>query len=382
MAQHKFYELTQTKPSMLERFGLYYLDFFKQIDSDHSVFDLTDAELTKRVNKITWRGIILSCIIGIVCVFPTVWVDEHFAEASLVVHYGWVAAVTLISIAIELYLLFLIALHAVYQVSELINLRASEAELEQDGLFSVKHILARTALELPDPEMKIMGIDPFKRISKRNLFVLGLLYKAKIFVSNIVLKYALIFLVGKTIFGVSILYEALLVECFWNSVVIRKVVHEARLRLFGFALANQIGKNVINENALETLTPLAEQGCLRAIGNAVVMAQNYHPNMIILLLRFQQILQIDALDKYDDWNVFVETLLKVSLEERYFLLDLFTVSAAFDGKLSNMETENLKAAYGKEYDIYFPRLLRLTAYLKDGKLNAALMDCKLNFVKG
>ena len=382
MAQHKFYELTQTKPSMLERFGLYYLDFFKQIDSDHSVFDLTDAELTKRVNKITWRGIILSCIIGIVCVFPTVWVDEHFAEASLVVHYGWVAAVTLISIAIELYLLFLIALHAVYQVSELINLRASEAELEQDGLFSVKHILARTALELPDPEMKIMGIDPFKRISKRNLFVLGLLYKAKIFVSNIVLKYALIFLVGKTIFGVSILYEALLVECFWNSVVIRKVVHEARLRLFGFALANQIGKNVINENALETLTPLAEQGCLRAIGNAVVMAQNYHPNMIILLLRFQQILQIDALDKYDDWNVFVETLLKVSLEERYFLLDLFTVSAAFDGKLSNMETENLKAAYGKEYDIYFPRLLRLTSYLKDGKLNAALMDCKLNFVKG
>jgi hypothetical protein len=380
--QHKFYELTQTKPSLLERFGLYYLDFFRKIDSDHSVFDLTDAELTKRVNKITWRGIILSCIVGIVCVFPTVWVDVRFAEASFFVHYGWVAIVTLVSIAIELYLLFIIALHAVYQVSELINLRASEAELEQDGLFSVKHILARTALELPDPEMKIMGIDPFKRISKRNLFVLGLLYKAKIFVSNIVLKYALIFFVGKTIFGISILYEALLVECFWNAVVIRKVVHEARLRLFGFALANQIGKTVIATNALETLTPLAEQGCLRAIGNAVVMAQNYHPNMIILLLRFQQILQIDALDKYDDWNIFVETLQKVSPEERNFLLDLFTVSAAFDGKLSSMETENLKAAYGSDFEIYFPRLMRLTDYLKKGKLNAALVDCKLDFKAG
>jgi hypothetical protein len=380
--QHKFYELTQTKPSLLERFGLYYLDFFRKIDSDHSVFDLTDTELTKRVNKITWRGIILSCIVGIVCVFPTVWVDVRFTEASFFVHYGWVAVVTLVSIAIELYLLFIIALHAVYQVSELINLRASEAELEQDGLFSVKHILARTALELPDPEMKIMGIDPFKRISKRNLFVLGLLYKAKIFVSNIVLKYALIFFVGKTIFGVSILYEALLVECFWNAVVIRKVVHEARLRLFGFALANQIGKTVIATNALETLTPLAEQGCLRAIGNAVVMAQNYHPNMIILLLRFQQILQIDALDKYDDWNIFVETLQKVSPDERNFLLDLFTVSAAFDGKLSSMETENLKAAYGADFEIYFPRLMRLTDYLKQGKLNAALLDCKLDFKAG
>jgi hypothetical protein len=382
VTQHKFYVLTQTKPSMLERFGLYYLDFFRKIDSDHSVFDLTDAELTKRVKKITWRGIILSCIVGIVCVFPTVWVDVRFAKASLLVHYGWVAVVTVVSIAIELYLLFIIALHAVYQVSELINLRASEAELEQDGLFSVKHILARTALELPDPEMKIMGIDPFKRISKRNLFVLGLLYKAKIFVSNIVLKYTLIFLVGYTIFGVSILYEALLVECFWNAVVIIKVVREARLRLFGFALANQIGKTVIATNALETLTPLAEQGCLRAIGNAVVMAQNYHPNMIILLLRFQQILQINAIDKYDDWDMFVKTLQEVSVEERNFLLDLFTVSAAFDGKLSSMETDNLKAAYTTDYEIYFPRLMRLTSYLKQGKLNAALKECKLDFKAG
>ncbi len=382
MAQHQFYKLTQTKPSLLERFGLYYLDFFKQIDSDHSVFDLTDVQLTKRVNKITWKGIILSCITGIVCVFPTVWVDVHFAEARFLVHYGWVGVVTLVSIAIELYVLFIIALHAVYQVSELINLRASEAELEKDGLFSVKHILARTALELPDPEMKIMGIDPFKRISKRNLFVLGLLYKAKIFVTNFVLKYALLIFWGKVIFGVSILYEALLVECFWNSVVIRKVVHEARLRLFGFALANQIGKNVVSENALNILSKQAEQGCLRAIGNAVVMAQSYHPNMIILLLKFQQILIINELDKYDDWSVFLETLQTVEDKERNFLLDLFTVSAAFDGKVSKMEVQNLKAAYGNDYELYFSRLIRLTSYLKNGKLNAALAECKLDFVKG
>ena len=54
-------------------------------------------------------------------------------------------------------------------------------ELLEDGPFSVKNILARTALELPDPELKILGIDPFKRVSKKNLFILGLIYKAKIF---------------------------------------------------------------------------------------------------------------------------------------------------------------------------------------------------------
>ncbi len=382
MEQNPIYQLKETKPSLLERFGLYYLNFFKKIDTDHSVFNHTDAVLTKKVNKITLKGIILSSLIGIICVFPTVWVDVHFAEKSFLVHYGWVAGITVLSIAIELYILFIIALKAVYEVSEVVNLRASEEEFEKDGLFSVRNILARTALELPDPELKIMGIDPFKRISKKNLLVLGLLYKAKIFVTNVVLKYALIFIVGKTIFGVSILYEAILVECFWNSVVIRKVVMEARLRLFGFALANEIGKNVLHDKYLEQLSTNAQRGCLRAIGNAVVMAQNYHPNMVILLVRFQQILKISEPDKFDDWNMFLETLQQVSEKEKYFLLDLFTVSAAFDGKLSALETENLRNVYGKDYAIYQPRLLRLTEELTNGKLNAALAECKLDFKAG
>lgn len=378
----KPYELAAPKSSLLERFGIYYLNFFRRIDSDHSVFDISDADLTKSVNAITRKGIILSSVTGIVCVFPTIWLDIHFADAPFIKHYGIVAAATAISIVIELYLLFIIALRAVYEVSELINLHASEKELEQDGLFSVKHILARTALELPDPELKILGVDPFKRISKKNLFVLGLLYKAKIFVTNLALKNLLYLVPGRAILGISVLYEALPVECFWNAVVIRRVVHEARLRLFGFALANEIGKNVVHDKIWEELSPEARKGCLRAIGNAVVMAQNYHPNMIILLIRFQQLLQINEPDKYDDWEMFLQTLQNVSPEERYFLLDLFTVSAAFDGKLSHLETAHLKDAYKEDYNIYYPRLIRLTADLKAGNLNAALKACKLDFEKG
>lgn len=378
----KPYELNAPKPSLLERFGLYYLNFFRRIDSDHSVFDLSDEDLAVKVNAITRKGIIFSSLIGIACVFPTVWVDIHFANESFLKHYGIVAAFTGVSIIIELYVLFIIALRAVYEVSELINLHASEKDLEQDGLFSVKHILARTALELPDPELKILGVDPFKRISKKNLFVLGLLYKAKIFVTNLVLKNLLFFIPGRAILGVSVLYEALPVECFWNAVVIRRVVNEARLRLFGFALANEIGKNVLNDHIWENLSPLARKGCLRAIGNAVVMTQNYHPNMIILLIRFQQIFKISEPDKYDDWGIFLETLQQVSPEERHFLLDLFTVSAAFDGRLSHLEAAHLKEAYLEDYNVYHPRLLNLTEHLRLGRLNAALKECKLDFKKG
>ena len=372
----------KAKPSRLERFGLFYLNLFKRLDTNHSVFDLTDAQITKRTKRITWKGIILSSIVGIVCVFPTVWVDLYFENKPWYVHYGWVTVVTILSIVIEFYLLFIIALKAVYQVSKIINIHATEDELVENELFSVKNILARAALELPDPELKILGIDPFKRVNKKNLLVLGLLYKAKILLTNLVSKYVLRLISDKTIFGVSILYEALFVEAFWNGVVIVRVIKEARLRLFGFALANKIALETLNENDLQQLSPLAKVGCLRAIGNAVIMTKNYHPNMIILLFRFQQMLHITKENKYDDWHLFLETLNTVSEKERNFLLDLFTVSAAFDGKLSDLEEENLKTVYGKDYGIYHPRLVKLTACLKEGKLNEALSLCKLDFVVG
>ena len=376
------FQLPSNKPSALERFGLYYLNLFRKRDLTHTVFDFTDEELAAKIKRITIKGILLSAITGVILVFPTVWVDDYFAAAAWYVHYGWVAAVTLVSVLIEFYLLFIIALKAVYEVSDIINMHANPKDFLQSGVFSVKNILARTALELPDPELKILGIDPFKRISKKNLLVLGLIYKAKIFVTNFVLKYGLKFSVGETIFGIPVLYEALFVEAFWNGVVLKRVVHEARLRLFGFALANHIADSVTKNKQLEQLSPEAEIGCMRAVGNAVVMTQNYHPNMILLLLEFQQLLNLNDENKYDDWDLFLKTLNDVNEKERNFLLDIFTVSVAFDGRVSKLEQENLKAAYGKDYELYYPRLINLTGHLKAGRLNAAYKLCRLDFNAG
>lgn len=361
---------------------MFYLNLFRKRDLTYSVFDFTDKELARKIRRITTKGILLSAITGIILVFPTVWVDYRFRNEIWYVHYGWVAVVTLISVLIEFYLLFIIALKSVYEVSDIINMRATPKDFLQSGIFSVKNILARTALELPDPELKILGIDPFKRISKRNLLVLGLIYKAKIFVTNFVLKYGLKLSVGETVYGIPILYEALFVEAFWNGMVLKRVVKEARLRLFGFALANHIADNVIKEKLINELSPEARIGCMRAVGNAVVMTQNYHPNMMILLLEFQQILQINEENKYDDWSLFLKTLEKVSEKERNFLLDLFTVSAAFDGKISELEAESLHTVYGKDYHLYYPRLEKLTTQLKNGELNAAYALCRLDFVAG
>ena len=374
-------ELKTKRPGTLEKFGLYYLNRFSFSNAHHRPFEISDDELSRKVRRISNKGILLSAITGIILVFPIVWLDVRYANAPFFTHYGIVAAATIISTIIEFYILFLISLKAVHEVAELINMHASEKEY-LDGMFGVKNILARTALELPDPELLILGIDPFKRISKKNLLILGLIYKAKIILSNVIIKLILIFAVGSTIMGVPIAYEALLVEAFWNGVVLKRVVEEARLRLFGFALAEEITANVIREGLVFQLSEQARIGCIRSIGNAVVMTQNYHPNMVILLLHFHEILQIRGEYQYDNWEQFLQTLEQVTEKERNFLLDLFTVAAAFDGKLSQMENEHLAEVFKQDHDLYYPRLQQLTTALQQGRLNKALELCRLDFSIG
>jgi hypothetical protein len=375
--QHK-----EKKTSLLEKFGIYYLNIFGQRELTHHIFDFTDEEIKQKVNRISGRGIFLSALTGFVLVWPTVYIDVLKQQEPWYIHYAWTGGVTLISILIEFYLLFIIALKTVHEVSELINIHAHKKDFLKSGPFNITSILARTALELPDPEMHILGIDPFEKVSKKNLLILGLLYKLKITLTNFIGKFLLRSVVGETIAGMSVNYIALPVECFWNGVVIHRVVDEARLRLFGFALSNHIADNVLHDHLLDQLSPEARIGCIRAIGNAVVMAQNYHPNIIILLLRFQHLLHIYQDQKYDDWNLFLDTLKKVSEKERDFLLNLFTIAAAFDGKISSLEKNNIKDAYGEHYDLYFPRLVLLTGHIKAGRLHAAAELCKIDFTAG
>jgi len=375
-------QFKERKEPLLERFGVYYLNLFRKKDLTHHVFDFSDEDLTAKVRRISNKGIFLSALVGLLCVWPTVYVGVLEQHAPWYIQYSWVGIVTLISIVIELYLLFVIALRAVHEVSELINMHSHAKDFLESGPFSITNILSRAALELADPEMHILGIDPFKRVSKKNLLLLGLLYKCKILLTNIVAKFLLLHMVGPTVAGVSINYVALPVECFWNGLVILRVVREARLRLFGFALCNYVADDILEKEALNQLSEQAKVGCLRAIGNAVVLARNYHPNMIVLLLRFQHLLHMDKDHRYDDWSLFLEALKAVNERERFVLLNLFTIAAAFDGRISRLETGNMKEAYGNYFDRYQPRLMHLTEHLKAGRLNSAAALCKVDFTVG
>jgi len=99
-------------------------------------------------------------------------------------------------------------------------------------------------------------------------------------------------------------------------------------------------------------------------------------------LRFQDLLNVDNDDRYDDWDLFLETFKKVNDKERNFLLNLFTIAISFDGKISHFEKDSIKEAYGTDYNLYQARLSKLIEHIKAGRLHAAAALCKLDFAAG
>ena len=130
------------------------------------------------------------------------------------------------------------------------------------------------------------------------------------------------------------------------------------------------------------LSPLAREGAVRAIATMMVLAQNYHPNMLILLIRLCDTFVIKEDSEYDNWEDFLSLLDQVKESERYFLLDLLSVSAAFDGKLSRLEKHHLPEAFKELTDIYMQRIWQLKTMLVTGQLHAAKELCTLDFSPG
>ncbi|HVD98768.1 MAG TPA: hypothetical protein VNB90_11240 [Cytophagaceae bacterium] len=360
----------------LENFGVYYLKTLQK-ESRKASPPLSDKELVAQVRWLTARGIILSALIGAASAFVSVATDLYYENSNPWLHYGMLALNTLLATGVEFYFLFVIALRTVDAIANLTETKYTN-EFTEDGPFNIINILARAAMEIPDPPIKVLDIDPFKEISKSRMVIAGFIYKMKIFLSNILMRVILQRLAGKSTVRYAKPWVSLPITGIWNAFILYKVSREARLRIFGNILASNIAKNMINDTLLTRLSPIARIGCLRAIANAVVLTQNYHPNMIILLMRFKDLLGIEEPDNFDDWQLFLDTLDKVNEEERYTILDILTIAAAFDGKISRLERKHLKEAYKEYSDIYFARLEKLTHMLTRGNLQEAIKLCEID----
>lgn len=381
--------VNEYKPSLLERWGVRYFDYLGKKFGTAALQNLTidelpaDAVLQSLSANITGFAAIVAFGVGSLTIFVTVWIEWHYKSMlPSTEYYTLYLCVLAFMLIIEFAVLFWLGLRTVYSLSCLTGHHQSSMDSLLPVEYATSMMLARAAMELPDPVVHYLGIDPLKHLSKSKLFMVAALYKAKVILSSLLARIVLTNMFGKGGSRTAFSWIAIPITGFWDAFTLYKVAKEARLRLFGHKLAEYLAQQILTDDLMASLSPQAREGAVRAVATMMVLAQNYHPNMLILLTRISTTFDMDNHADYDDWDNFLKILNTVEEHERYFLLDLLCVASAFDGKLSRLEKYHLPQAYQELTDTYMERAQQLTAMLIDGRIHAAQALCKLDFYPG
>jgi hypothetical protein len=379
----------QEEPSFLEKLGVKYYRYLSHKSGTVELRNRTIDELPPDITlqalsaNITAFAAVIAFSIGALTTFVSIWVEWTYkGSMDSTAYYFLYGSVIIIMLLIELAVLFWLGLKTVYSLACLTGHNQTSKGSCLPGDDAVPNILARAALEVPDPVIHFLGIDPLKHLSKSKLFLVAFLYKAKVILSSLAVKFILIRLFGKGEIRTAFSWVAIPITGIWDAFTLYKVAREARLRLFGNKLAEHIVTNILTPELIDRLEPKAREGAIRAVATMMVLAQHYHPNLLVLLIKLSDTFAIEDNCEYDNWEDFLTVLEQVSPSERYFLLDLLSVAAAFDGQLSRLERYHLPEAFKELTDIYMLRTKQLKTMLTNGQLHAAKELCTLDFKPG
>jgi hypothetical protein len=220
--------------------------------------------------------------------------------------------------------------------------------------------LARAALELPSPPHNLLDVDPHREASRFALIAASLLYKAKIALTNFLIKAVLRSALGRVATRAVLDWVALPVTAIWNAVVMFQVLQEARLRVMGPSAAVlladwALGRNnevpdLGGEATLPGPSPSTRKLVLHAIGTSIVANREAHPNVVVL---GRLLLGTEPLPSEVDWgarDAFLLELKAASHEDQNAALRTLISVAILDGKVTGREQQWLDrtfAAVGK-----------------------------------
>ncbi len=382
------YDRTE-EPGFMEKIGVKYYRYLAKKAGTHEIENISiddlppDITLQTLAGNITGFAAVIGFGIGALTTFVTIWIEWTYADSMETVPYYFLYGSVLIAmLALEMAVLFWLALKTVYSLACLTGHNQAAKDSCLPGDDAVPNILARAALEVPDPVVEYLGIDPLKHLSKSKLLMVAALYKAKVILSSMLVKFILVRLFGKGEVRTAFSWVAIPITGLWDAFTMYKVAKEARLRLFGNKLAAYIVNDMLTDDFIAQLSPKAREGSIRAVATMMVLSQNYHPNMLVLLIRLSDTFKINPQCEYDNWEHFIDLLAEVREEERYFLLDLLSISAAFDGHLSKLERHHLPEAFQEYTDVYMERIENLKNCLLNGQLHQAKTLCLLDFEPG
>jgi hypothetical protein len=282
--------------------------------------------------------------------------------------WGVFGTVIVVVSVVEVVFLYWNAVRATGRASDVAGLHIAE---EDEG-HVVPPGLARAALELPDPQEKVYGIDPFARTPRWKLTLIALLYRVKVGATSFFLRVFLRRLLGRTAFRLFIPLLAIPVYALWNAVVTARVLRQVRIRAFGPAAVDDALGRVLRDPV--RLGPEARRTIFSGIGEIIVRNADAHPNFILLVGRLLDVLEMSASDVEVAWDGAQALVHSLDEDERSVALALFEVATVIDGRLRRREMQFLAEAHrvcGRRFEAGAVRRMR-DDFLGGGPIRLAL----------
>ncbi|TGK26258.1 hypothetical protein EHQ05_10865 [Leptospira yasudae] len=367
------------KPGILERWGIGILNDLAKRDK-RSLGSWDSQEFGSGSKRIIRWTVFWSLQTGFWTTFVIILVEKFFPEnpelwsSVFLEKWTWTGLALLLGTVLEFYLLYRIGLASVYQMTRLAGLDLQE---DPDLITGVTNLLSRLALEIPDPDLKLLGIDPYRLTNKQSLFLTTLLYKAKVFLSNLVAKIIIRKILARNSFRVYADFVAAPITALWDAIVLYIILKELRTRLLTRIISKELVEEILSRK--DKLSKEAMIGCMTAIGNSVVFTQRFHPNLEYILIKLHKAFQIEDYHfRLDEWESFEKILNGLDQTEKDFCLKILSITCCFDGKISSFERKHLPLVFGKDAEERLIWVQKLADAINGGDLESARTLARLD----
>lgn len=365
--------------NMLEKFGVNYLHRLdrradEKDENRLAIHILTDEDRNKmkRIErasswKIAFAGA-FSAALSVLAFYLAMPILERSPEPSIrdmLEFYAWVGGVTLVATGLEIFYIYIESIRATQRLAKIAGL-----ELFPDGTpeSATAYILVRAALELPNPPATDLGLDHHRESSKWMILAATLIYKIKIFATNVIARLILRRLMGRVVARVWLELIAIPVTAAWNYAVARVVLREARVRTLGPSFAREF-VDKLKEDAAHFSAP-AREALLQAVGANIVRTVDPHPNLVLLFRLLAEVFEIDPKSEteFDSSEALLANLANLTPMEQGYVLKVLEAATLIDGRMRRREIQLINAAAIKTNRLVdADKLKRLRRQFLDGK---------------
>lgn len=239
--------------------------------------------------------------------------------------------------AIEIAALYVFALRGVAKVTHLSGL----AMLREKGRGLLAYSLARAALEFPNPQVHVYGIDPYAHVANWKLTALNIAYRMKVGVSSFILRVFLRRVAARMAIRGFVPLMAGPLYAVWNAYIIWKIMTEGRVRTMGpFAVDKVISEHFDTD---DTPPDFEQDVILQGAGEMMTCGRDAHPNQIYLIARLRK-----RLGRMEDialnWPAHRDRLAEMEDAAQTRVLDVLTVSCLIGTRIHSEQKEMLRNA--------------------------------------